>query len=132
MTRINCIPPSELCQQHLVAEYRELPRIFGAVQKAVLRGESPDDGRNPQEYRLGTGHVRFFYPRLGYLIKRQTDIVNEMKRRGITVNFEAPTRDKFSDIPDKWFNDWQPSANAIKINKARIAERMPAKPIFTT
>jgi deoxyribonuclease (pyrimidine dimer) len=130
MTRINCIDPALLCQQHLVAEYRELPRIFGSVRKAVERGERPDDIRNPSDYRLGTGHVRFFYPRLGYLIKRQHRIVDEMLSRGITVNFPAPTRDKFEDIPDEWFGDWQPSLAAIAINEARIAERMPAKPIF--
>lgn len=28
MTRINRIPVEELSRQHLVAEYRELPRVF--------------------------------------------------------------------------------------------------------
>lgn len=130
MTRINCIDPSLLCQQHLVAEYRELPRIFSSVRKAVERGERPNDKRNPTAYKLGSGHVRFFYPRLGYLLKRQTQICDEMRKRGITVNFPAPTRDKFNDIPDEWFGDWQPDHTAIAINEARIAERMPAKPIF--
>ena len=60
MTRINCVPPSELTVQHLVAEYRELPRIFALVRAAIARGERPDDTRNPTEYRLGSGHVRFF------------------------------------------------------------------------
>lgn len=130
MTRINCVPPETLCQQHLVAEYRELPRIFGAVRKAVERGEQATDPRNPPTYRLGAGHVRFFYPRLGYLVNRQAAIVTEMKQRGITVNFEAPTRDKFDDIGDEWFGDWTPDETAIAINVARITERMPAKPIF--
>lgn len=130
MTRINCVPPETLCQQHLVAEYRELPRIFGAVRKAVARGEAPKDERNPTTYRLGKGHVRFFYPRLGYLVKRQAAIVAEMKQRGITVNFEAPKREDFDDIRDEWFGDWTPDDTAISINVARITERMPAKPIF--
>ena len=130
MTRINCVPPNTLCQQHLVAEYRELPRIFGYVVKAVDRGETPDDERNPRSYVLGKGHVRFFYPRLGYLIQRQQSIVSEMKSRGITVNFEAPRREKFNTIPDEWFGDWAPDDTAININTARINERMPKKPIF--
>jgi len=130
MTRINCIPPSRLCQQHLIAEYRELPRIFGAVQKAIARNETPNDMRNPKAYKLGAGHVRFFYPRLGYLIRRQNEIVSEMKRRGITVNFEPPKRSDFTNIPDEWFNDWIPDNTAMDINIARIMERMPAKPIF--
>ena len=31
MTRINLIPPKELCDQHLLAEFRELTRIPNAV-----------------------------------------------------------------------------------------------------
>lgn len=130
MTRINCVPPNILCQQHLVAEYRELPRIFGYVIKAVDRGESPDDVRNPRSYVLGKGHVRFFYPRLGYLIQRQKSIVSEMKSRGITVNFEAPEREKFDTIPDEWFGDWIPNEQEIAINMDRINIRMPKKPIW--
>lgn len=60
MTRINCIPPRELSREHLIAEYRELPRIFALVRAAIARGESPDDPRNPTSYTLGAGHVRFF------------------------------------------------------------------------
>jgi deoxyribonuclease (pyrimidine dimer) len=131
MTRINCVPANTLCQQHLVAEYRELPRIFGSVRKAIARGEVAGDERNPPTYRLGKGHVRFFYPRLQYLATRQADIVREMKARGITVNFEPPTRAQYSDIPDVWFSDWVPDDTAIAINVARITERMPKKPIWT-
>jgi deoxyribonuclease (pyrimidine dimer) len=130
MTRINCVPAHTLCQQHLVAEYRELPRIFGSVRKAIARGERANDDRNPPTYRLGKGHVRFFYPRLQYLVTRQADIVREMKARGITVNFEAPTRDQYNDIPDVWFSDWVPDAESIAINVARITVRMPVKPIW--
>lgn len=130
MTRINCVHPKLLCQQHLVAEYRELPRIFGAVRKAVERGELPTDERNPPTYRLGKGHVRFFYPRLGYLCERQREIVIEMKDRGITVNYEAPMRRDYPDIPDEWFGMWQPDLESIYLNAERILKRMPANPIY--
>lgn len=33
MTRINVVPVTELTDKHLLAEYRELPRIFGASKK---------------------------------------------------------------------------------------------------
>lgn len=33
MTRINLIPPEELCDQHLLAEHRELTRIPNAVAR---------------------------------------------------------------------------------------------------
>lgn len=32
MTRINVIPVSELSDQHLIAEYRELPRVLKSKQ----------------------------------------------------------------------------------------------------
>ena len=35
MTRINLINPEKLTDQHLLAEYRELPRIFWIVRKKI-------------------------------------------------------------------------------------------------
>lgn len=123
MTRINCIPPSELVGQHLVAEYRELPRIFALVRAAMARGERPDDPRNPLEYRLGAGHVRFFYRRLGYLAKRQADLVAEMKARGYQPTF-TDTERLLDGFPPAWCADWQPTAEALAANRARIADRL--------
>lgn len=80
MTRVNCIPVRQLARQHLVAEYRELPRVFALAQAAYLRGEDPLDF--PRTYRLGTGHVKFFYSRIGYLVRRQRQLIAEMRRRG--------------------------------------------------
>jgi hypothetical protein len=123
VTRINCVPPIELSTAHLVAEYRELPRIFGLVRAAIERGEKPDDPRNPIEYRLGTGHVRFFYPRLGYLAKRQAELIEEMLRRGYSPSFTDPTS-LLRGIPREWRGDWVPSKDAISINRTRISERL--------
>ncbi|GLQ10921.1 endonuclease [Devosia yakushimensis] len=123
MTRINCIPPSELAAQHLVAEYRELPRIFALVRAAIARGEHPDDPRNPAEYRLGAGHVRFFYRRLAFLAKRQAALVAEMRVRGYQPLFTDTDR-LLDGFPEIWCGDWQPTTEAIAINRARIAERL--------
>jgi deoxyribonuclease (pyrimidine dimer) len=123
MTRINCIPPAELTSRHLVAEYRELPRIFALVRAAIARGETPDDPRNPPDYRLGTGHVRFFYCRLGYLAKRQAALVGEMQSRGFKPTFTDPSG-LLLGIPAVWCGDWEPSEAAISANRARIAERL--------
>lgn len=123
MTRINCIPPSELTGPHLVAEYRELPRVFALVKAAILRGETTEDRRNPRAYTLGTGHVRFFYTRLGFLAKRQASLVAEMQARGYTPQFTA-THELLIDIPPEWCSDWEPSDEAMAINRARIAERL--------
>ena len=123
MTRINCVPPSELASQHLVAEYRELPRIFALVRAAIARGELPDDPRNPGEYRLGAGHVRFFYCRLGYLARRQAALVAEMKARGCRPTFTDTDR-LLDGFPETWCRDWQPTAEALAANRARISERL--------
>lgn len=124
MTRINCIPVTELHNRHLVAEYRELPRIFGLVRAADARGEEPDDRRNPNTYVLGTGHVRFFYRRLGYLADRYIQLCAEMKRRGFRVTYDEDPRVVHADIPAKWWGMWRPQLVALDINRGRIAARL--------
>ena len=119
MTRINCVPVEELSGVHLVAEYRELPRVFALAQKAALR----DKLIQPESYTLGKGHVLFFYTRLKYLATRHRQLIDEMKRRGYKPSFEGITRDQFPDIPDHFWQDWQPDAEALRINRQRIAER---------
>lgn len=130
MTRINCVPVESLCDQHLLAEYRELPRVFGLVTAAVKRGERPDDPRNPKTYTLGSGHVRFFYPRLFWLNVRQDQIVTEMFWRGFKPQFTDSLWSQFNEaIPFKtgWWGVWVPSEADIALNQARINERLPAK-----
>ena len=129
MTRINCIPPSELSDAHLGAEYRELPRIFGLVLGAVERGEKPDDRRNPREYVLGPGHVRFFYPRLAWCAARYYALVRECRARGRKVSFGSlpPGVER---IPAEWWGDWTPTAAAKELNRGRIAERSPSRAAF--
>lgn len=123
MTRINCIPPAELTGPHLLAEYRELPRIFALVRAAIARGETPTDKRNPEHYTLGKGHVRFFYPRLKFLVKRQEALVAEMQKRGYAPTF-TNMKELALDMPDEWCGDWQPTAEAIALNRERIALRI--------
>ncbi len=125
MTRINCVPVEELSGPHLVAEYRELPRVIALAQKASLRGGFQ---QQPTEYTLGKGHLLFFYTRLGYLAKRHAELIREMKRRGYKPSFQGITRSQFPDIPDRFWNDWQPDIDALRLNRARIEARSkPAK-----
>lgn len=117
MTRINCIPPAELTRQHLVAEYRELPRVFALARQAHARNQL--DG--PTTYTLGKGHVRFFYTRLAWLARRQAALIAEMVSRGYSPQYGAPSLD---GLPAALCNDWTPTAEAMAINRARIAERL--------
>lgn len=119
MTRINCVPVSELRGKHLIAEYHELPRIYGLVRKAIARGEKPNL-TYPYEYNLGKGHMRFFYPRLGYLNQRFEELVTEMKSRGYKPSYSSPP---LEGIPSEWFNDWIPDRRSIRLNRFRLLER---------
>jgi hypothetical protein len=125
MTRINCVPPRELTDKHLVAEYRELPRVYALAEKAVKRGERPDDVRNPERYTMGKGHVRFFYSRLGYITTRYSALITEMIRRGFKPQFRsAPLALRYIEtIPANWWRDWEPNGLALEINRRRISER---------
>ena len=119
MTRINCIPVEELSGQHLVAEYRELPRVFALAQKAALRGSFSA----PETYTLGQGHLLFFYTRLGYLAQRHLDLIDEMKRRGYKPTFSGIRKQDFPTIPESYWNDWEPTPEAQALNRARIKAR---------
>ena len=122
MTRINVIEPALLSDKHLGAEYRELPRIFGLVKRAIGRGVVAVEARSiaPTEYTLGRGHCLFFYTRLAWLQHRYGLLVAECAKRGRVVNHPVlPT----SGISGAWFDWWEVTERARRMNLARIAER---------
>lgn len=121
MTRINCVPVSELTREHLVAEYKELPRVFGHVRRRIEKGQTPCQVKIPKTYRLGPGHVTFFFDKLGWLCERHKLLVDEMTSRGYRVNYPDPPS---HDIPDEWFGNWNPTRRAILENRQRIQDRL--------
>lgn len=123
MTRINLVPPAELCDQHLLAEHRELTRIPNAVAKGKyhLTGQST-------EYKLGEGHVRFFFNKMAFLKKRYDLLHAECKSRGFNVQYIW--NEDLPPDPALW-QDYAPTETALALNRARIQERMPAKARFT-
>lgn len=110
MTRINCVPVTELCDKHLVAEYRELPRI------AKLARVAQDA---PKNYVLGTGHVKFFYDKGAYLGQRFQQLVAEMQRRGFKTNY---TTYRQHDDGLNW--NWIPTVADRYLNRGRITDRL--------
>lgn len=124
MTRINCVPPAELCDQHLLAEFRELTRIPNQVLSGKLQSKYP----GIDTYRLGEGHVKFFASRCRFLWTRYHKLYEECTRRGfrVTMIFPSPT-----NFHEAW-GDWDPDEAAMALNRARIAERMPANPRWST
>jgi deoxyribonuclease (pyrimidine dimer) len=117
MTRINCVPPEELSRQHLLAEYRELPRVFGLAMRAYRSGKKI---MAPAAYTLGAGHVKFFYQRLGYCSRRFFQLKAEMLRRGYKPAYDYPP---LVEVGTEWFRDWEPDPIALSLNRQRILER---------
>jgi len=119
MTRINLIDPSELSTKHLVAEYREIVRVFALARSSQYEMHKK---KQPTEYTLGTGHVLFFYDKLGFITIRYDALCAEMLSRGFTCN-RVPKEDLHSGIGKHMFFDYVPTQKAIDINKQRIKER---------
>jgi len=123
MTRINCVPVQELCNKHLFAEWRELPRINKYIEKSL---NSSNPINIPPEYVLGTGHVKFFYTKLSYLLKRYNELTNELLERGYNIE-----RKKLAITGvAHWFNQWEPTEEAMELNRQRIKERLPNNPKY--
>lgn len=124
MTRINLVPPSELCDQHLLAEFRELTRI----PNCVLKGKYRFIGQ-PSKYTLGPGHVKFFYSKMLFLYERYNELFNECCFRGFNVVYIFP---EMNLLPSCFKQNYIPTEEAIALNRARIAERLEnMKPRFT-
>lgn len=123
MTRINTIPVTELARQHLIAEYREIGRIFDVACRAERRGYTPATYKIPTDFCLGAGHVKFFTDKLVFIENRFSDLVLEMQNRGYNPQFTSLAGKERPKNPD-WYNDWQPTIQSQTLIRARIAERL--------
>jgi deoxyribonuclease (pyrimidine dimer) len=120
VTRINLVPPEDLLRWHLVAEYREVPRIFALARAWDERGRP---GKLPETYRLGPGHERFFYDKLVFIARRHRLLVREMWARGYSPNFEH-TLGLLLSCPRDLRQDWTPAEQDIAASWQRIKERL--------
>ena len=127
MTRINLVPPKELTDQHLVAEYREIFMVGSSLQRSIASKSWSKTLTNlPEKFTLNTGHVKFFYNKGLYLDKRYHQLVHEMKRRGMAP--DPSRRFKVEQWPVELWNDWEPSLIDKQIIRERIKERISEKP----
>ena len=115
MTRINAgIPPSELCDQHLLSEYRELPRVRSLALKTT--------SEIPERFRLGKGHMLFFVNKGGWLRARWLDLRAELRERGFWPELE------WRPWPEHLDGAWEPTddelSEVIDMVRARICERL--------
>lgn len=125
MTRINLVDPAVLTNAHLMAEYRELPRIFTTVAKDPIYASAV---QKPQHYVLGKGHVIFFYDKLHWLVKRYNNLYHTLVARD--YNLDHTLFDKiFKNAIDllaynkQLANDYKPRPEDIYLNMARLAKR---------
>ena len=127
MTRINIIDVSELTDQHLIAEYREITMVPGSLRRTLVSKIGYQESRVPKRYTLNNGHVYFFYNKGLYLYKRYGQLVIEMKRRGFNPdkNRKFP-KDIFID--NNLYNDWTPTMEDYKVIRQRIEEKIALKP----
>ena len=127
MTRINLVDPSELSDQHLVAEYREIFMVGSSLQRSMKSKNWEKTLANiPKKYTLNKGHVTFFYNKGKYLYKRYELLIEEMKNRG--MNPDSERKFKTEQWPDELFNDWEPEPDDYKVIRARIKEKIEMKP----
>lgn len=122
MTRINAhIPPANLCDQHLIAEYREILRTNALANNRADKEGKAMLQKLPKTFTLGNGHVTFFYDKLEYIRLRFNSLRNELLNRGVNAGI---TYDANSNTRNTWlYNDWAPESAANQMVIDRILER---------
>ena len=127
MTRINIVEPSELTDQHLIAEYREIFMIAGSLKRTLKSKIGYDKSKVPKKYTLNKGHVYFFYNKGKYLNNRYQKLILELKKRGFKLSKDR-LFPKEIFINNKLYNDWEPSLDDYKIIRKRIKDKISMKP----
>lgn len=150
MTRINLVPPEELMDQHLFAEFREIKMVPKSLRRSLRAAEARDVKAHgyrdayvqalmgqaivlaavPQAYTLNTGHVSFFYDKAIYLRKRYAALKQELDRRGINYNRDSllDPDGVFDALDERFRKDYEPTPEALALVRARIAEKIAMKP----
>lgn len=117
MTRINSVPVRELTDQHLLAEFREITRVYKLAQHLDDYGK----------YKMGEGHVKFFYNKGKYLAMRTDELYKECKKRGFDVQKKL-----YKSHPAGLNEHWFPTDLDRDICRARIMDRINERPEFYT
>ena len=127
MTRINIVSPSELMDQHLIAEYREITMLPASLKRTLASKVGLNRNKISDTYTLNGGHVYFFYDKGKYLAERYQALITEMKGRGFNPDSNRlfPV-DIFKD--NGLYNDWTPSPYEYKIIRERLDLRISQKP----
>lgn len=130
MTRINLVPPQELMDQHLFAEFREIKMVPKALARSIkARGIAGVLSQIPNKFTLNTGHVTFFYNKGQYLHTRYEQLRTELSLRGVNFNREAALDpDNVMGVDTRLMQDYNPTPEALSVVRSRIAEKIAMKP----
>jgi Pyrimidine dimer DNA glycosylase len=122
MTRINLgVQPSELCDQMLIAAYRELPRMTALAIQRLEKYHGPGPG--PDRPTLGIGHMAYFLPYGLWLVDHYSMLVSEMLFRGFSPQH------RYWSYPDELKQDPMPVdhiADFKSIIRHRINQQLKA------
>lgn len=132
MTRINLVHPSELMDQHLFAEFREIKMVPKALARSLKsRGPTGVKSTIPKSFTLGKGHVTFFYDKGAYLSTRYELIKQELSNRGVNFDKNAvlDSDSVFQNNPI-FMGHYEPTEDALAIIRSRIAEKIAMKPAW--
>ncbi|UTO05047.1 pyrimidine dimer DNA glycosylase/endonuclease V [Moraxella sp. FZLJ2107] len=129
MTRVNLVAPQQLTDQHLFAEYREITRLFVQVKNALDKYPAKTVlAKIPPTYRLGTGHVLFFYDKLAFIEKRYFLLKDEVLARGFNITPKDDIVDFRQVINARFYQDYTPDMDAVRLSIGRLIEKVVAKP----
>lgn len=128
MTRINSdLDPKILKRPHLIAEIREITMVPAALRRSLKTKDVETVLKSiPLKFTLNSGHVRFFYNKLEFLINRFNRLSAEMERRGYKPDYTRITA--FSGFDSIWYGNWKSSPEDDEIVLQRIALRISQKP----
>lgn len=129
MTRINAdIDPKLLMDQHLMAEYRELPMVPAALRRSLKSKTKEQVLKSiPKNFCLGKGHVTFWYDKLDFLSKRYTKLQEELERRGYKLD-KSRTSGIDGSFDCVFFNSYTMIEEDKNIIWKRLWERISEKP----
>ena len=133
MTRINLVPPEELMDQHLFAEFREIKMVPKSLSRSLkARGAEDVLKRIPPAFTLNTGHVSFFYDKGKYLRKRYELLKEELEYRGLNFNRDSlfDPDGTFESLGDAFNRDYEPTEIALELIRKRIIDKIAMKPLW--
>jgi len=114
------VNPILLADQHLIAEYREIPMLVGSLEYWNWEIKSPI----PQVFNLGVGHMNFLKNKLRYAQRRHDAVVAECNRRG----FKCDTlRMHLNGLPMEFCQDWNPTIEDSMKLRARLKWKLTNK-----